>query len=485
VTVPARSRSGPVADRDVARYVRRTVYPYSAYYRRVLDGTGPGGHGDLGRVPPTDLSEVTDPGQLVLRPDLASIVKGGGRVLAARAVIAKAIGGMYAFNHRVIEHQFKPIHWVLTEGVPIGYSPADVQRLASHGAAWLYRSGVGRHDVVVSLLEAGPSVGYWQLVLGCRKAGVSTIHVGPDAEPGLVERLAPSVIAGEPGQVAAVLERATDSGHLLSNLSAVLAVGDPIDAGLRRQLQELSGGAVVVAAWAPDGVRSLWSECRPGSQRSEPTGYHAWPTDVLEVSGREDRNPGELLWTGLGWRGSAVLRLRTRTTATLVPGLCPACGTGGMRVIPLAPIPRDTPATGRPSIGALVAPALGAGAPTDARPGVDDAAFAPPASIPDPAATPAVPVPAVPVAWAPDALLDAEADVAGWQIEYRAVDGSVETIVHIAPSWGAAIVPLVRRLDRHLRATQFVVQSADEVAARVERDNGERVIGAPEAARVP
>ena len=32
----------PTADRGLARYVRRTIYPFSAHYRAVLDATGVG-----------------------------------------------------------------------------------------------------------------------------------------------------------------------------------------------------------------------------------------------------------------------------------------------------------------------------------------------------------------------------------------------------------------------------------------------------------
>src|SRR5215469_14537854 len=103
-------------DREIAQYVRRNVYPYSAHYRALLDAVGVGsrvrGRADLERIPPTDLREVSDPGALVLRPDLGRILRHGRPRLAAWAAAARVAGGMPAFS-RHIERRFKPVLWVL------------------------------------------------------------------------------------------------------------------------------------------------------------------------------------------------------------------------------------------------------------------------------------------------------------------------------------------------------------------------------------
>ena len=146
----------PPGDRGLGRYVRRTVYPYSAHYRVLLDAIGVGrrvrGRADLARLPATELALVTDAGALVLRPDLGRIVRHGRPALAAWAVGARVGGGMHRFS-RHVERRFKPILWVLADDVPIGYSSADVSHLARRGAAWLQRAGVTRTDVVVNILR--------------------------------------------------------------------------------------------------------------------------------------------------------------------------------------------------------------------------------------------------------------------------------------------------------------------------------------------
>ena len=450
-------------NRNLARYVRRTVYPYSDHYRRVLDAAAEGDRfaiDDLSRIPPTDLSEVEDPARLVLRPQVARILREGDRRLAARTAVAKLTGGMHRYNRRVLEQRFKPVHWVLGEGVPIGYSSADLLRLASLGQGWLDRAGVGEGDVVLSVLPAGPSVAYWQLVLGCRRAGVSAIHLDPTTAESMGARLAPTVLVGMTPHLLTALARTHEDTRTTVQPRTILAIGDPLSSETRSQLRDLSGGASVVAAWSPPGVRALWSECREGSDLAVPTGYHSWEGDVLELAaGAEGTSgptaasttPAELLWTGVGWRGSALVRLRTFALVTLEGGACPACGRPETRVVPVAPLRRRGEELA-PTKGPAVPAAADAGSGADQRP-----------------------APALGF----EAILDADRDVAAWQIEFRTVAGQPEMIVHLAPVWGAAVVPLIRRIDRHLRATQFIIEEADEVAARILATDGRRTVGDP------
>ena len=267
----------------------------------------------------------------------------------------------------------------------------------------------------------------------------------------------PSVLVGDPQHLIGLLAQDRQAGGGWVNLRTVIATGDPLSAEVRARLADLAGGAAIVGAWAPPGVRSLWSECRAGASSSAPAGYHAWEDDVLEVG--PGAGAGELLWTGVGWRGSALVRLRTYSTVVLERGPCPACGRGQARIVPVAPMARPVPQRRAGSTEIF---------PTEAGPmGLDPAAGLPLAD----------PGPVSPEAVGVEAILDAEADVAAWQVEYRIANGAPETIVLLAPAWGAATVPLIRRLDRHLRATQFVVLSADEVTDRIARAGGRRILG--------
>src|SRR4029077_6357248 len=90
--------------------------------------------------------------------------------------------------------------------------------------------------------------------------------------------------AGDPAQLTALLTDARRRGDPLSGLSTLLAVGPPLGGDRRARLADLAPGAAVVGAWAPPGVRAVWSECREAALSAAPTGYHAWDDDVLECA---------------------------------------------------------------------------------------------------------------------------------------------------------------------------------------------------------
>jgi len=141
----------------------------------------------------------------------------------------------------------------------------------------------------------------------------------------------------------------------------VLAIArGPLSPEERNSLERAAGSqASVVEVWSPPGVRVLWTQCRGGE------GVHTWPqTEMVEVC-EADGTPvthgeeGELVWTGLGWRGTVLVRLATGARGRVVEGACSTCG---------RTTPRILDPTGGPefeateSSGALVSPTKATGA---------------------------------------------------------------------------------------------------------------------------
>jgi hypothetical protein len=396
--------------RALARYVTEEVYPYSPFYRARLDGAGLGrqasGDAILRSLPPTSFADIHDPGELVLRPDEKTIQRFASARLLVKVAWAKFQRRADRVNRDVIDPTYKPVRWVIADGVTIGYTDDDIERLAEQGRRWLALAGLGRYDVIVNLLPAAPDVAWWELVEGARLAGVSALHLPYGVTPHQLDVIRPTVIAGQVDDLVALL-RATPSDAVAS-VHTLLAVGAPLADDVRASLQSmLPAGAAVVAAWAPPGVRSLWVECRGG------TGAHIAPdVDVLEVV------DGGLVWSGLEWKGTALLRLRTGATGRVDSSPCPVCGRTSPRVV---------------------------------------------------------------------TLLDATPEVTAWQAELRTVNGVDELIVHLAVDTGgngdgAGAAGrrhpgrVLRALDRELSVTQFVVTSADEVAARLRASGNRRVL---------
>jgi hypothetical protein len=389
--------------RQLRRYLR-LVRARSPRYGDVLATTAgaraAAPDGGLPDIPLTTLADVDDPSAFVLRTESS----GGVRRPARRG------RG---------ERRFQPVHWVVQEGVPIGSSDADLDRLAAIGSGWLGLAGVQEADAIVSVLPAGPNLGHWQLVLGARQAGVSAVHLAGPASPARVFSFGPTVLAGRPLDLARLVEAARAEGRPVGEVHTLLAVGEPLEAGLRARLAGLLGApdAAVVSAWAPAGVRALWGECRRGH------GLHTWPdSEVIEIVDPLSGTPvgpgadGEVVWNPLGWHGTVFVRLRTGVFATLVLGPCRSCGWGGPRLVVSSSVPSFL------------------------------------------------------------AALDHDSRVSDWQAELRVVDGREELVVFLAPAPGESLEDLLGQLDEQLSATQYVVLERTALDARLAAHGDRRVL---------
>jgi hypothetical protein len=433
-------------DELLREYVLHHVYPYSPFYRRRFEAAKLApktitGTEDLAKLEPTGWNEVeAEPGVFLLRPTERAIARFGERRLVMAITKAKLRGKVAELNRDLIDPAYKPIHWHLEGGVPLGYSAEDLQRLGEAGRRLLQLAGVVRDEVIVGLAPLGPALAYWQLVEGARQAHVSAVHLGPGTSREQVEAASPTLLAGPPDVIGEVLSAFESANRPLAGLRTLLCLGTAIDEGARNDLRD-QGRQVgqddleVVAAWAPPGVRALWGECRGGR------GFHTFP----DLEWLEALSDGELAWTSLAWHGSAFLRLRTGVRAEIDDSGCPTCGRVGPRVVvgALAPAP-----TARLAAPAALAPAVeperepaaaGAGAPAPLR------------------------------MWNLD-VLDEHPAVAAWAVELRRVNGVEEIIVFVAPAGIDRLGPLFRELDATLSAAQYVVERPEQVRARVDRD---------------
>lgn len=414
----ARLRLGQ--DRALARYLRHHVAPFSPFHSDALRARPVERRDDLGELPLIRLEDIADPADLVLRPTADRLAVAADRDLRVQWWWARLRRRTATFNREVIEPRYKPIHWHL-DGIPIAYSAQDLERLAELGREGLEAAGVTPNDVLVSIYPPGPDVGFWQINLGARNAGVPSLFLGPDVPPDAVARLRPTVLCGRPADLIRLLDAGRDAGFSFAGLTTVIAIGEPLDPARRTRLSRLGGipdqPVAVVAAWAPPGVRSLWMECRDGID------VHTWPAaeivelvdplSDLEVPPGAD---GEMVWTPLGWMGSVVLRLRTGVYGCIDDTACVSCGRTSPRLRVVDPLPH----------------------------------FA--------------------------RILDDHPEVRAWQAELRTHDDAEELIVFLAPAGPGHPGRLLRELDRQLSVTQFVVLDAAALDARLRATGDARVI---------
>ena len=455
-------------EEQLREYLAHHLYPYSPFYRRRFDTAGIAPRNitsfdDLAKLEPTRWSDVTsEPVAFVLRPTERAIIRFGERRLVGAITRAKFRGKVSQVNRDLIDPAYKPIHWHFDGDVPVGYSAEDVERLCEAGRRILHLAGLTRDDAIVNVTPPGPSLEFWQVADGARSAGLSAVHLNPEVAGDRIAAAAPTVLAGPPDALALALDSLKAGNHRIEGLRTLLVLGSLLDESDRDALRAL-GQAVgeqsleVVVAWAPAGVRALWSECRGGRY------FHTYPDlEWLEVL-----PDGEVAWTSLAWHGTVFARLRTGVSGTVDDVACENCGRIGPRItVASASTAR------RPTPAWAVAGVAEAGArPARPTPVAPDAVFGRPPAFESENEEDEDEV-AVLVPLDVDALnvLDEHPGVAAWQAEYRRVAGADELIVFVAPAGVDRLGPLFRELDLTLSATQYVVQRPEQIAERRRRD---------------
>ncbi len=576
------------------------VLTFTPYWREAAAEAGlasPGSAEELIGLPPRPLSALGPPDALVLRPSAEAVRKVGPKPLRKRLRRARLGRGREGAMRRILDPLYKPVHWLIDGNVPVGCTEADLVRLAELGRRSLELAGVTGDDAIVGLIPPGPTLSSWQLALGAREAGVPLAGLAPAASIAAVSLLGPTVLAGRPAELLRVLKGL--SGSARSAVVTVLAITRaPMLGSERAELERAAGGqATVVESWAPPGVRALWAQCRGGE------GVHTWPQAELVEVCAPDGTPslpgevGELVWTGLGWRGTTFVRLATGVHGRVVEGPCEACGRTTPRIqgarLPAGrgrraqasaevegaevegaeveaaeveaagpapstgrrdpvraararrtprpePVRRPEPTVAEPSVGrpheivlrasedegiVLRAVSNGGG---DAVATNDEEATPWAASLPDDEADGVVravakdpadsagarperplgaadrlepvdldhlpPVPEVGPdaadsslddAWLPETgeidawpapVLASIEGLAAWQVEHRRRKGHDELVVHLALDGDAEMAEVLVALERSVGATQYVVSSQDEVAARIAAAEGKRIV---------
>ncbi len=332
-------RSGAYASeqrRLLRAAVADEVFTFTAYWREAaaeVDLHRPTEAADLRALPPRPLSALGAPDALVLRPSVEAVRRTGPRPLRRRLRRSRFGRDRATAGRRILDPLYKPVHWIIEEETPVGCTEADLVRLAELGRRTLDLAGVTPNDAIVGLVPPGPTLSTWQLALGAREAGVPLAGLSPSTSLEAVAMLGPTVLAGRPTDLLRVIDGVSDD--VRTSLVTVLTIGRvPLQPGERTALEDAVGSqASVVEVWSPPGLRALWAQCRGGE------GVHTWPqTELLEVCGPDGAavtpgDEGDLIWTGLGWRGSVLVRLATGMRGRLVEGRCETCGRTTPRVV--------------------------------------------------------------------------------------------------------------------------------------------------------
>lgn len=355
------------AGEDLRRWIDHEVRPFSPWWANRLEGLDLSSLDGLRHVPILSEEEAAAAGgpgnpALLLLP-----TEDGFKRHADRGDLFTAAGelrkGGPGARRAALFRRYKPVH-VHEAGVAVvlavAYTRTDLDRLHLAGARLIEVLGLGADDAMVNVVPAGPSIRFWGLYHAALAARMTALHprAGGESAVGAALRglamLPATVLAVPVAEAVELLAGLAERGVAAGRLRTVLTVGPPPSTARRTEIAEAAqrlGGAEVrvQAVWAPECARALWGEPRPATaDPAEATyGLHTYPDlEVLEVRDVEtdrlapDREPGELLYTSLGWRGTAAVRLATGSwTGGLVRDVpCPVTG----RTVPrLAPAVAD------------------------------------------------------------------------------------------------------------------------------------------------
>lgn len=304
-------------------WLASTVRPYSRPLGPLLERSGitsprKATEAALRSLPVTPAADLGDGRRYVLEPTVDAFGRTAPIPLQARFLLADVFGRRDDFARRHIDPSYRPVLWTACPtrwGVLFSANTdQDLTRLAALGRRALAIAGVRSDDRVLLVDDGRGALAHWQFVLGCRSAGVAVLVTDPVPSPELMERVAPTVVAGPSAAMAGVL-----SEGVPRSVRLFVVAGEDPDDGI--QLASAVGTPAAIW-WAPSVTRAVWVRC-PGGR-----GFHTWPEDeLLEIV------DGRLVWSAVGWHGSVWLRVDTGAVASLETEPCPSCGRTTPRVV--------------------------------------------------------------------------------------------------------------------------------------------------------
>lgn len=310
---------------------------------------------DLAKIPFTtkeDIAPTIDqpsrPRGIILQPNEALIRRTAPKKLLGKMMMQKI------FQRDIrprLEWEYKPVHTHFTTGrtslpTPFVYSKRDIEWLEETGRRAFKIAGASQDDVAVNCFPYAPHLAFWMAYHAFMTVGMTSLHTGGGKTMGTekiinaIERIKANVITVIPGYAYHLLREAVKQGRDFSQLRYVIFGGERVSQGLRQKTRELleklgALDAKILTTYALTESKTAWMQC------SEQSGYHLYPdmevVEIIDENGNPvgENEPGEIVITGINWRGSVVVRYRTGDmTKGMVTDPCPHCGRTVPRIHP-------------------------------------------------------------------------------------------------------------------------------------------------------
>ncbi len=340
-------------------FINQYVYPFSPYYRKLFDQNHIDPKSirtveDLSRIPFVSKSDFRNfktgedhVKEFVLQPDKEKIQKFW--LLSKKLSLAWQAKCSGESVTDVVSKEFRPAFMTFTTGttnepIPYIYSGHDLQNLNLSGTRMFQIFGIDPSERIVNCFPYAPHLAFWQVAMAgfaipslIMSTGGGKV-MGTDGNIKIICRIKPSVVLGVPSYIYHVIRTAKEQGADFSSIKKVILGAAKVTVGFKMKLAEMLAdlGAKDVKIFGTYGFtegRTAWGECPTTLDIS--SGYHTYPDkDIVEIIDPDTgavKGPGEdgeMVYTSIDSRGSAVIRYRTgdfvKGGITYDP--CPHCG---------------------------------------------------------------------------------------------------------------------------------------------------------------
>jgi phenylacetate-CoA ligase len=337
----SRRKARNIQNKKLKGLIRHKI-AFSPYYRNLFRQNGVKFSSirtakDLEKIPLTSKQDIAPDkknpkryADFIMKPDKGLIKAYSTKVDLLR----------YRINNSA-SYEFRPVHVHFTTGrtanaVPFLYTGHDLDRLREAGRRMMEIIGIKSNERLVNAFPYAPHLAFWQTFFAAEGAGVFAIHsgggkiLGTDKIINVVEDLKASLLAFMPGYAYHLLRVANEKKADFSSVKKVFFGGERVPEGLREKIKSIlkslgSSNPEVFSTYAFTEGKVAWVECK------ENNGYHLYPDmefiEILDFKGERvgEGERGEIVYTGLDFRGSAVLRYKTGDIGSLTYEKC-SCG---------------------------------------------------------------------------------------------------------------------------------------------------------------
>ena len=339
-----------IQSRKLRQFIRYKI-PFSPYYSQLFKKAGIKFSdikttADLKKIPFTEKEDIAPkardpakPRDFILQPS-EQLIK---QIYSKPMLLSLGIQKFFGTNiEEKLENEFKPIHIHFTTGrtaspTPFLYSQQDIKQLKEAGKRMMEVFGISKDNIAINAFPYAPHLAFWQTFFGLNTTNILSLHTGGGKITGTekickaIEAMKATMLIAMPGYAYHLVKEASESKMNFNSLKYVILGGERVPAGMKDKIKELlmrrgAKNPKVLSTYAFTEGKVAWSQC------CEDSGYHLYPDmefiEVVDNNGNvvEEGEKGEIVYTALDWRGTAVLRYKTGDLGVLEKEKCEFCG---------------------------------------------------------------------------------------------------------------------------------------------------------------